>query len=238
MKATAVQQQALLDLAALDLEIARNNRGIAENERGSARDEVQATLAKASEVLLAHRHAGDELASEIDRVEQDLELVERRIESDKSRLQNSSSPKDIQGIQHELVSLEKRKSALEELELELLERRDANAVEIASANGLRQQAASELEAIDAELETLSLKLRSGLSLLQSRRQTYVELLTAEQLELYSKLLGKTLPVARLDGLSCGACNLNLSGATVDEIRATPKDELARCPECAAMLVTI
>ena len=238
MKATAVQQQALLDLASLDLEIARTTRRIAENERGATRDEVQAQLAQASEALLEHRHAGDELLSEISRLEQDLELVESRIASDKARLQNSSSPKDIQGIQHELISLEKRRSSLEELELELLERREVNAAGVEAASRLRQDAASRLEAIDAELEAASMKLRSGLSLLQSQRQSYIEIISEEQLELYTKLLGKTLPVARLDGLACGACNLNLSGATVDQIRATPKDELARCPECAAMLVTI
>jgi uncharacterized protein len=237
MKATAVEQQALLDLAAVDLEIARANRRLAEIEQATAREAVQAKLSAASERLLTARHIADELASEIERLEQDLALVDTRIAQDKSRLETSSNPRDITGIQHELVSLEKRKANLEEAELELLERREVNAADVAEAATARTTAQAELDQIDAELEAAGVKAKSGLALLMQQREKFVALVTAEQQELYNKLVGKTLPVARLEGFTCGACNLALSGATVDEIRATPRDELARCPECAAMLVT-
>lgn len=238
MKATPVQQQALLDLAAIDLDIARARRKLADLENSDARTQVQAELARASELLLTARHQGDELASEIERVEQDLKLVEARIHQDKARLDSSSSSKDIQGIQHELVSLEKRQATLEEAELELLEKRDAFLAQVAEAAGLRAAAQAELDKIEAELEAEVVKLKSGLALLAQQREKYLALIEPEQQALYEKLLGKTLPVARLEGFACGACNLTLSGATVDEIRATPKDEMARCPECAAMLVTL
>ncbi len=238
MKATSVEQQALLDLAAIDLEISRANRRIAEIRQASQRDEAQAKLSLASEKLLIARHVADELSSEIARLEQDLQLVDTRIAQDKSRLASSSNPRDITGIQHELASLEKRKSNLEELELELLVRREGNAAEVAAAVAARTEAQSELDEIDGQLEAAGVKAVSGLALLAQQREKYVALISAEQHELYNKLVGKTVPVARLEGFTCGACNLALSGATVDEIRSTAKDELARCPECAAMLVTI
>ena len=236
MKATTTQQHELLNLAETDLEISRTNRALQAALSGAEREDAQSRLAVAAEKLLTARHAVDEFTSEIERIAQDLQLVEDRIAKDDQRLRESSSPKDIQGIQHELVSLQKRKATLEDVELENIEQRDSANLQVESAASYRAEIQHELDAIDAKLESETIRLRSGLALLEQQRSRHLANLTAEQIELYQRLLGKTLPVARLEGFTCRACNLNLSGASIDSVRNTPSDEIARCPECAAMLV--
>lgn len=238
MKATRHQQQVLLDLAALDLVIARSNRQLAELNNDPASLAKQNELLAVSESLIAARNAHDEIAIEISRLEQDLHLVEERIAKDKSRIDNSSNSKDIQATQHELVLLAKRKSTLEDVELEAIERREVAASEVAAITDARSKVQAELDQIQQATEAQLQKTKSALALHQDQRARFIADLEPEHIELYSKLLGKTLPVARLEGFNCGACGLGLSGASVDEIRNTPIDTLARCPECAAMLVRI
>ncbi|MFM6963519.1 MAG: zinc ribbon domain-containing protein [Micrococcales bacterium] len=236
MKATSLQQQELLNLAQTDLEIARANRKLAALQADEHASAQHQQLSKAAEILLTARHLGDELAGEISRLEQDLALVEARLEQDQARLKTSINPKDIQGIQHEIVSLEKRKSNLEDAELELIEKRELNSADIASATSAREVVQAEIDLLNKQSETETMREKSGLAILQDRRKQHLSQLTEEQTELYAKLQGKTVPVARLEGFTCGACNLNLSGTSIDTIRAVPADELARCPECAAILV--
>lgn len=238
MKATQLQQQALLDLATLDLEISRTRRRLDALRTNTASDSAHATLVELSSKLIEARHQDDELAGQVERLDQDLQMVLQRIERDLKHVDQSSNSKDIQGMQHELDSLRKRQAALEDQELELLSSRESVAVVLADLTAARGAAQAELDKLEAANEAEVAKLQSGLSLLDEQRTRLEAHLSDEQQSAYQKLLGKTVPVARLEGLACGACNLTLSGASIDQIRSTPGDELARCPECSAMLVRI
>ena len=238
MKTTREQQQALLDLAGLDLEIARNNRALAELNAAVAREAMHADFVAASEQLLNAKNALDALQLELNRLEQDLELVESRIAKDRKQLDASSSSKDNQGINHELASLDKRKSTLEDAELELLERKEAAEAEVAEAAGRRAVFEAALLEFDSNTAAKIVKQKSSISLLAEQRTRLAALLSDELNETYAKLANRGMPVGRLEGLACSACGLTLSGAAIDQIRATPSEEIARCPECSALLVRI
>lgn len=238
MKATQIQQQALLDLATLDLDIQRTKRKLDGLAQSAAADQAHQKLVEVSEALIEARHRDDELAGQIERLEQDLKMVLQRVERDLAHIEQSSSAKDITGMQHELDSLRKRQGTLEDQELELLSTREQVALEVASLTESRSAASLEIEKLEQQTAAEVAKLQSGLSLLDEQHQRLSQLISDEQRAAYAKLVGKTVPVARLEGLSCGACNLTLSGSSIDQIRATPGDELARCPECSAMLVRI
>ncbi|MFM8672705.1 MAG: hypothetical protein ACKODD_05290, partial [Candidatus Nanopelagicus sp.] len=58
--------------------------------------------------------------------EVDVETVTDRIKKDEARLASgNSTPKELEQLQHEIVSLKKRQEELEEIELEILIRSDA-----------------------------------------------------------------------------------------------------------------
>ena len=74
-----------------------------------------------SQEVSGQRATVEEMERESARIAGDLELVERRISKDMERMNLSSNSKDIQGIQHELDTLARRKDELETSELELME---------------------------------------------------------------------------------------------------------------------
>uniref|UniRef100_UPI00404791D5 zinc ribbon domain-containing protein n=1 Tax=Aquiluna sp. TaxID=2053504 RepID=UPI00404791D5 len=87
-------------------------------ESESIREKLLLLSAEASQMLSDH----EEIERDLRRSETDLELVEARIAKDEQRLTQSSDAKTIAGIQHELITLGKRKGELEEAQLLQMER--------------------------------------------------------------------------------------------------------------------
>ena len=236
MKATSQHQDTLLELGRIDLQLRRNQRSIDEITRGVEVQAERQLLLVNSEKLLVARNEMDALDLELSRAETDLELVEGRIAKDESRLQQSSSQKDVQGMQHELQSLAKRKGELEDAELVLLERKDVIAQTLKVIGDERTEIQQRLEALEQEQTAGLAKLNSGQQLLREDRVRGLSQLTPEIAEHYEKLFASGVGVGKLDGLICDACGMTLSGDSLDSARNTPADELAHCGECGAILV--
>ncbi len=69
--------------------------------------------------------AVDDLDRDISRFEKDIEQVRIRKDRDKKRLDAGGALREIEGLQHELATLNRRQSELEDAELELMEQREA-----------------------------------------------------------------------------------------------------------------
>lgn len=236
MKASHQQQETLLELSQIDLQIRRNHIATDSLINGTEIESARAELMKLSETLLNERNALDALEIDLSRAAQDLALVEDRINKDNQRLEQSSNQKDIQGIQHELVSLAKRKDTLEDAELELLDRVEAQKSQVESISAEREAAQSLLASLEAAQASELAKLKSGAMLLAEDRVRALANLSEELSAHYEKLKARGAGVGRFSGISCGACGMTMTGASLDEVRATPMDELAHCAECNGILV--
>lgn len=236
MKASLEQQQELLSLGALDIEIARLRRAISEASNPKATEELRTQQLEYASQLVDARGRLDAVQLEMKRAAEDLSTVEARIEKDKERLLSTSSSKDAQGIQHELETLTRRKSELEDIELGLMDDSD-------TANSAYEEIAAKKAVVDADLagvmehqEAEILKLRSGLDLTQAKRAQQASRLDSELVSLYEKKAARGIAVARLNGRECGACRMNIGATALNEINALDKDQLPTCPDCQAILI--
>lgn len=236
MKASAQQQETLLELSRLDLSLRRNKREIEETSAGLALDTVRRQLLMNSERLLSLNNQLDALSLELNRAEIDLELVEGRLQKDEAKMQASSNQREVQAIQHELQSLTKRKSELEDAELVLLDQRDSLTSDLAEVELERANLQKQLLLLEEQQSAGLAKLNSGRHLLQQERERALNQLGTELAAHYESLASKSVLVAKLDGLVCEACGMTLSGDSIDSIKNTPLDELAYCGECGAILV--
>lgn len=236
MKASQQQQETLLELSQIDLQIRRNQIATNAIVNGSEIESARAELMNLSESLLNERNSLDALEVDLSRAAQDLALVEDRILKDKQRLDRSSNQKDIQGIQHELVSLAKRKDTLEDAELELLERVEVQKAQVLAISTAREEAQRHLSSLEQDQSAELAKLKSGAMLLAEDRARAIASLSEELASHYEKLKARGAGVGRFSGISCGACGMTMTGASLDQVRATPMDELAHCAECNGILV--
>src|SRR6202012_701515 len=144
VKPSPEAQLRLLELADLDTELGRldhRRRPLPEKADISHPPERGAKVRDA--MTIADTDLSD-LDRDLSRAEKDVEQVRVRIEKDNQRLNAGqvSNARELESLQSEVASLRRRQGDLEEVVLELMERREA-------AQALRDGAAAENETVSA-----------------------------------------------------------------------------------------
>ncbi|MDE2386310.1 MAG: hypothetical protein KGL77_01250 [Actinomycetales bacterium] len=236
MKANETAQQELLVLGTLDLEIGRTKRVVSNLMAGAQHEEIRSRLREAAVALIDARNAFDDASLELERAEADLKVVEARIVKDNAQLKSTSIPSVATGIQHELATLARRKSELEDIEIAILEKREVLTAEFEAVQKRKAEIEAELAASESVTQQEVMKLQSGLALQAQDRNQLIGRLPADLVAAYERKLDRGTGVGRLSGRECSACHIGLDAVAYSAISALPKDELAECPECDAFLV--
>jgi uncharacterized protein len=239
VKASPQAQLKLLELADLDAELSRldhRRRTLPENEeheRAEARD------AELRDELAALEARAADLARDQSKAERDVDQVRSRIERDRTRLDAGqvSSPRDLENLQSEIVSLARRQGDLEEIVLEVMEqveavtaRQRSLAAERAELSGQREEISGRRDAALGEIDEQAAKARD-------RRVGVAAEIPGDLLALYDKLRAQhTVGAAALKRGRCEGCHLSLNTVDLGRIRAAAPDEVLRCEECRRILV--
>jgi uncharacterized protein len=168
-----------------------------------------------------------------------VQLVRDRAARDQARLDaGTGSAKDLQAIQHELTSLARRQSELEDIELEVMERAEAAESDVAELERGRGELTTRIEALEAARDEAFARLDAEAGEIGAPRTTVVDEVGADLVALYEKIRvanGGT-GAAALRQRRCGGCQLELNPVEIQRIRSAPDDEVLRCEECRRILV--
>ena len=240
MKADSFQQLSLLELAELDVELSRLNHRAAHLPEQQRYTEIQAEQGVVNDRLSALTLALEDIDAQVTRLESEIDGVRQREDRDRGLLDSGSvSPKQLEELQHELDTLQRRQTSLEDSLLEVMERREQLAAEqadeAAKLDALQQDLAKTAQLRDVALAEID-DVRGQRS---ARREELVSGLDAELADLYERQRGTTgVGAARLQGRRCGACRIELDRGEIARIAATPEDEVVRCSECRAILLRV
>jgi predicted nucleic acid-binding Zn-ribbon protein len=237
VRAAPQDQEKLLDLQAIDTRTAQ----IAHAKRTLPQLSTLATLTASGDALrrrlATEQGALDDLRAELGRIESDVKVVEARIARDSQRLQSTASAKDAQGLEHELASLARRQSDLEDMELGVMERVETQEAVMAELNAERAELAARRETLEAERDDASARLDAEAGELVSRRETLVASLPADLVELYERLRARYgIGAALLRRGVSGGSNVALTGSDLAAVRAAAPDEVVLDPESGCILV--
>ncbi len=241
MKATPEDQNLLIELQLVDSQITQAKvklAGLPEIVQIAAihtRLENTAVELNVVETELA------DVAIELRRSELDVEQVEDRMKKDDVRLAaGTASPKELEQLQHELVTLGKRKSDLEDGELEILIKYDGVKFRVDELLndqiGLKKL---ELE-LNVRLENSKTEINASLGELSTARSALVPQIDAALIAIYEKIRVSAHGVgaALLIGNKCDGCHLSINAVELERIKGLEGDEVIRCEECRRILVRI
>ena len=182
----------------------------------------------------------EDLSSEQAKVDADVEQVKARRTRDRDRMDQGlvSNPKDLQRMQHELESLERRIASLEDQELEVMERLEEAQAELDSLTAQVAAADERLAALTAARAEKSATIDAQLAEVEAARAPAVAGMPQDLLALYDRLREQKggVGAAALRARECGGCRLSLDPAELAAIRAASPDEVLRCEECQRILV--
>lgn len=232
-------QWRLLDVQDHDIkltQLAHRRRTLPEHARVSELDQRLRVLG--DQVVSARTLAGD-LERELAKAEADVDLVRQRAARDQARLDaGQGSPKDLQALQHEIVSLAQRQSALEDVALDVMERLEAAQQTVAEREADQQRLQADLASVEAARDTALGAIDDEVASVQRARTDAAAGLPGDLLALYEKVREQAggVGAARLRGGRCEGCRIELNAVDRGRFRAAEENTVLRCEECRRILV--
>ncbi|WP_410605363.1 zinc ribbon domain-containing protein [Amycolatopsis sp. lyj-90] len=238
MKADPAVQRQLLELAKVDAELSRTAHRRRTLPEIAEIDAGEKTVRDRRDALVSVQTAASDLDREIARQEKEIESVRARGDRDRKLLESGSvAAKQMTDIEHELNSLNRRQSALEDDLLELMERREAldldaqrTSAEVAKAENEVAEAVRRRDENFTDFDTTKARRDEDRAKLLPR-------FPEDLLKLYERVRAhKGIGAALLRARRCGACQLDIDRREIAEIKAAPEDNVIQCENCGAILV--
>ncbi|WP_206337457.1 C4-type zinc ribbon domain-containing protein [Streptomyces sp. Z26] len=240
MNAAPADQIRLLEVQDLDTrlsQLAHKRRSLPEHEEIQT---LEADLGQLRDLLVAAQTEESDTAREQTKAEQDVDQVRQRAVRDQQRLDSGAvtNPKDLASLQSEITSLAKRQGDLEDVVLEVMERRESaqeRAAELTERVGSVGQRVTEAEGRrDLALEAIDHEARVA----GKERDVVAGALPDDLLKLYEKIRGQQggVGAAKLFQRRCEGCRLELNITELNDVRSAAADTVVRCENCRRILV--
>ncbi|AMB40838.1 DNA-binding protein [Paenarthrobacter ureafaciens] len=237
-KAAPAEQLKLLDLQGLDakLKSLAGRRKVLETDPRIV--DLTDALTVANGELGAAKLAVHDAEAELRRAEADVEQVVSRIDRDEARLNSGTGlSKDLVALQNDIASLNKRRSDLEDIELEILERLDGLRERQAAQQAIVDDIQGSFGAIRAELDEAIAEVAAEEAVVRGQRAAFAETLDPTMLAIYEKTIAKRgVGAARLFHGKSEGSGMTLSPGDLAEVKAAAEDEIVFCPDSGCILV--
>lgn len=191
---------------------------------GRTHAQLQGRITELEAAITASEHANAAIAIKRSRLEQQLKTV--------------IAPREAEALMHEIALLNAQRSDLDDEELaamDSLSEAEADLAENAAKESLvRDAAAVAAERAAAARAASEADIAASTIVREALRSEF----DAEMLGRYDsmRLAHNGVAVAKLNGLRCEGCHLDLSRGEVDEMKRAPIDELVECSNCGRLLV--
>lgn len=231
------QARALYHVQEIELAIIDRRKRIkeidAQLEDNAVVQQAQAELDDAQEKL-------DTILKQVKEVETQIESVTIKKKQTESRLYsgNVKNPKELQDMQAEIESLNRRQTTLDDKLLELMverdEARDLRDLTEEEYNNIKQT----WEAEHADLLNEKDQLTSESEQMMLDRKEALKVVQPDTMKEYNSLrtTKANRPVASLENKSCTVCGIEQNGAIISAVNKD--DKLVKCQNCGRILVRL
>ena len=203
--------------------------------------ELDGRIADLRASLVESRTRVADLKRELTKAENDVEQVRNRATRDQQRLEAGGvGARDAVALTDELSALATRQAALEEIELDVMERLEAHEDALAKVEAANEQLVAEKTTLEAERDAGWAEIDAQVETLAGDRAKAADGLDTALVTLYEKIrvqLGGT-GAAVLNGNRCEGCRMDLPPTDVAAIKAAAADAVVRCEECGRILVRV
>ncbi|PZR53721.1 hypothetical protein DNL40_06230 [Xylanimonas oleitrophica] len=203
--------------------------------------ELEKQIADLHGSLVDSRTAVADLERELAKAEADVEQVRARAARDQQRLDTGNlNAKDAVAVTDELASLGRRQAALEEVELDVMERLEAHQDALAKVESAHQELVDAKTAAEAERDAAFADLKAQYEALAAERKTAAAGIDAGLVAVYDKLRERLggRGAAALRGGRCEGCGLELNPGDLAAARSAAPEQVVRCEECGRILVRV
>lgn len=149
-----------------------------------------------------------------------------------------TSPKDLENLQREIASLAKRQGDLEDVVLEVMERRESAQERVSELAERVSSVQAKIDDATARRDAAFEEIDGEAATVTKEREVVAGSVPADLLKLYDKLRDQQggVGAAKLYQRRCEGCRLELNITEVNEVKAASPDTVLRCENCRRILV--
>jgi predicted nucleic acid-binding Zn-ribbon protein len=181
-----------------------------------------------------------DLARETKKFEEEIEQVRARRARDESHLNSGAvtNPKQLEELQHEVATLNKRQSDLEDGELEVMERAETAQAVLDQLVGQRDTLLAARDEAGIARDKAFAEIDDEITRTSAERSELATTFPEDLLALYERLRAEHggVGAGAIERGRCGGCRLDLMNNEKADIKAAPVDEVLRHEECGRIMV--
>ncbi len=240
MRASVQEQQTLLELQQLDTrldQLAHRAANLPELERHRQLSEQLAEFS--TDTVQAQTELSD-LGEQVEKAELEVAGVRARAQKDQDLLDSGAitSGKQLEDLGHEIASLARRQTALEDAELELMELAEAVQTKVDDLSNAMAKTRAQLSEVEASRDDALEEISDEVRTVELRRLKVLDEVNADLAALYQRLRANLggVGAAALVGKHCEGCHMQISPTDLKVIADADPQEVVRCEECTRILI--
>jgi hypothetical protein len=233
-----VNGDALWELQQLDTALTQLQRRLTKLPEAASLADADGRLAQHRQAIAAAAKLLSDAEATIESTEHEAAALTAKRHRLEQQLKVVSETRQADALNHEIELLNAQRDELDDRELEAMEQQS-------QAGERLSELASEEDAVVAMRESAAAQLAVAKGAgadeeaeLTAKYDAAREALNIEEIAVYDYQRARHggIGIAKLIGLRCDGCHLDLSRAEVDNFKALPPGELVECPQCGRVLV--
>ena len=240
LNADPAAQTLLLELQERDTRLVQLRHKAGSLPEAAALAEAQKRHDRVSDETVAAETIVSDLERDQKRADMDVEQVRERSRRDRELLDSGSIgvPKQLTSLQHELESLARRQSELEDVELEIMERVEGARAAVVVLSTERDEVAAQIQVLQEQVASLMAEIDTERANVEADRADTATRIPADLLALYEKVRADNngIGAAKLYRGRCEGCHLDMPPQELENVRAAAPDAIVRCEECRRILI--
>lgn len=177
-----------------------------------------------------------DLGRDIAKLQSDISKLIAREKADRLSLGAVEDKFERRELQRDMESTRRRRLRTERKLEEYKKMQQAYAADAQHSVGA-EEANKDIAEARERLADAERDIRARIAVAETKLQERISALEGDAAKLYGKLSqANGIPVAKIDGRTCGSCFMELDVGTLHDFDALPADQVTFCPECGAMLV--
>jgi predicted nucleic acid-binding Zn-ribbon protein len=195
-----------------------------------AQDATRADVRERHRVVLAEER----------RIDDEARAIGERADDANEKLYSGTvqSPRELQAMQADIEMLRRRRSDLEDEELEVMEQREALDTELAALDASIDALWARVTELQSTIASTEAEIDGEIGREEQERAVLAQPIVESLLRDYERRRAQNrgAGAARLVGSTCQACHLTIPSTEAEHIRRAAGAEIAYCDNCAAILV--
>ena len=230
--------EALWELQQLDTALHQLQRRLTKLPEASALHDADRRLAEHRASAAAAAKQLSEAETIIETIEQESEVLTAKRKRLEQQLKIVTETRQAEALNHEIEVLNAHRDELDDRELEAMDQQGQAEQLLAQLAGAEDAVVAMREAAAAELAVAAGAGAGEEAELVAKYDAARSALTSEEVALYDHQRDRHggIGIAKLVGLRCDGCHLDLSQGEVDNFKRLPPDEIVDCPQCGRVLI--